>query len=102
MHEEWRDTMRTARTEVQLTGAGEVTVTAPFTVIYRPYRIEVESSWPGAKIGNGHTSVHLFANEVYWNGAVSRLSITLQLSDLDEVPEWLALLVQAAEARNFG
>jgi len=108
MHEEWLDARREATTEVQLTSAPEVSVTkwtgygAELTTVYRPFRIEVTSSWPGTKIGHGATSVHIHANEVYWDGAVSQLRVVLLLSDLDEIHQWLKDLVIAAEARNFG
>lgn len=108
MHEEWEDTRRTATTEVQLTDAPPIFVAkennlaGAWKIEYRPYRIEVSSSWPGSKIGNGHTSVRIHANERYWNGALSPLKVTLLLSDLNEVHQWLVDLVRAAEARNFG
>lgn len=109
MHEEWLDTKRTASTEVQLTEAPAVHVTKRATgavlswqVEYRIFRVEVSSSWPGAKIGNGHTMVHLHCNEVRWTGELSQQKVTLLLTDLDDVPQWLVDLVRAAEARNFG
>lgn len=108
MHEEWMDTRRTASTEVQLTGAPSVLVTrraagtAQFSVEYRPYRIEVRSAWPELRIGSSSTIVHLYCNEVRWNGDINPLKVTLTPDDLDEIPEWLVSIVRNAEARNFG
>lgn len=109
MHEEWRDTQRTASTEVQLTGAEDLAVTKrqagaalSWKAWYRPYRVEVLSSWPNAKIGNGGTLVHLYCNEVMYSGALGTSKVLVYLTDLDEVPEWLVTLVREAERRNYG
>ena len=105
MHEEYRDTMRTASTEVGLTGAEDLTVLAgqgsmSWRVWYRPFRLEVISSWPGAKIGNGSTMVHVHCNEVWASGELSRTKVTLLLTDLEVVPDWLVRVVREAERRN--
>lgn len=112
MHEEWGDVRRTAEIRVQLTEAPDLVVYRPGTaatggvgwpVYYRPYAVEVWVTWPNNKIGNGHSIVHIFVNEVQWTGELDPLKVSLLLSDLGKtVPQWLADLVTAAEGKCFG
>lgn len=103
MHEEWEDVRRSAEASVQLTGADELRVIrGGYGHYYRPYRVTVECSWPGDKIGHGAVTVHILANEVHFSGELHTRTVNLLLSDLDEIPSWLASLVQTAQARCFG
>lgn len=107
MHEEWLATDRSAITCVRLTGAEELSITrdsilSPITSIYRPYLVEVHTSWPDDRIGNAAAMVHVHANEVHFSGALSQLKVILLLSDLDEVPAWLDDLVSRVHEKNFG